>query len=338
MTPRKPLLIEDPLPPAHDPASAPPPPEDDTQTPGANGRAMQLALRAAGRRLPLWARLGWSALGGLVVLGASVWAWDFVTGLMARIPALGGLALGLLAMVGLAALVLAVRELAALRRLRRLDALRKRATAAHLAPTPQAAETLARDMLALYASRPEMRWPCSRLAESLPDQLDGPAKLEITETTLLAPLDTEARREIEAAARQVALLTALIPLPLIDVLAALATNLRMIRRIAEIYGGRAGGLGSLRLARGVILHLLATGALAVGEDMISTLASGSMLSKLSRRFGEGVVNGALTARLGVAALEICRPMPFHTLPRPKTSALMRRAVSGLFDSDGPKPN
>jgi putative membrane protein len=63
-----------------------------------------------------------------------------------------------------------------------------------------------------------------------------------------------------------------------------------------------------------------------------------MLSKLSRRFGEGVVNGALTARLGVAALEICRPMPFHSQPRPKTSALMRRAVSGLFDSDSQKPN
>jgi putative membrane protein len=283
---------------------------------------------------------GWAGrhLGGLVALGASVWAWDFVTGLMARMPALGGLALGLLAMVGLAALVLAVRELAALRRLRRLDALaqarHRRASGTH---TAQAADTLARDMLALYASRPEMCWPCARLAENLPDQLDGPAKLDITETTLLAPLDTEARREIEAAARQVALLTALIPLPLIDVLAALATNLRMIRRIAEIYGGRTGGLGSLRLARGVILHLLATGALAVGEDMISTLASGSMLSKLSRRFGEGVVNGALTARLGVAALEICRPMPFHSQPRPKTSALMRRAVSGLFDNDGQKP-
>ncbi|MCH8467783.1 MAG: TIGR01620 family protein [Roseinatronobacter sp.] len=337
MSPRKPLLIEDPLAPVDDPASAPPPPEEDDAAPGPNGRAMQLALRAAGRRLPLWARLGWSALGGLVLLGASVWAWDFVTGLMARVPILGALALALLGIVGLAALGLAAREIAALRRLRRLDALRARASAARLAPDSHPAAHLAKDLMALYAPRPDMRWPCARLADTLPDQLDGPGKLDLTETTLLAPLDKEACREIEAAARQVALLTALIPLALVDMLAALATNLRMIRRIAEIYGGRAGGLGSLRLARGVILHLLATGAVAVGEDMVSALASGSMLSKLSRRFGEGVVNGALTARLGIAALEVCRPMPFHTQPRPSTSAMMRRAVSGLFDSAGQRP-
>ena len=89
-------------------------------------------------------------------------------------------------------------------------------------------------------------------------------------------------------------------------------------------------MGSWRLTRGVLAHLVATGALAVGDDLIGTIAGGGLLAKVSRRFGEGVVNGALTARVGVAAIEVCRPLPFHTGPRPSVTALVRRALTGLF--------
>ncbi|MEO0999642.1 MAG: TIGR01620 family protein, partial [Pseudomonadota bacterium] len=133
-----------------------------------------------------------------------------------------------------------------------------------------------------------------------------------------------------AAARAVATATALIPLALADVAAALIANLRMIRRVAEIYGGRAGTLGSWRLLRAVAAHLLATGAVAMGDDLIESVAGGGIVSTLSRRFGEGVVNGALTARVGVAAIEVCRPMPFVAAERPAVTSLTRRALAGLF--------
>ena len=122
----------------------------------------------------------------------------------------------------------------------------------------------------------------------------------------------------------------LVPLALADVATALYANLRMIRRVAAIYGGRSGTLGSLRLMRGVFTHLAATGALAVGDDMIHSVAGGGILSRISRRFGEGVVNGALTARVGVAAMDVCRPLPFRALPRPKTTNLVSRGLAGLF--------
>ena len=116
-------------------------------------------------------------------------------------------------------------------------------------------------------------------------------------------------------------------------IAALAANLRMIRRIAQIYGGRSGTLGSWRLVRAVMTHLVATGAVAVGDDLIGSIGGGHVLSKLSRRFGEGLVNGALTARVGVAAMEVCRPLPFTPGRRPRVTALVRRALTGLFDKD-----
>jgi uncharacterized protein (DUF697 family) len=65
--------------------------------------------------------------------------------------------------------------------------------------------------------------------------------------------------------------TALVPLALADVFAALTANLRMIRRVAEIYGGRSGLLGSWRLTRAVFAHLVATGAVAtVAVDVVAT--------------------------------------------------------------------
>jgi putative membrane protein len=55
------------------------------------------------------------------------------------------------------------------------------------------------------------------------------------------------------------------------------------------------------------------------------------MGKLSRRFGEGVINGALTARVGVAAMEVCRPLPFASLPKPRITEMMKRALTGFFD-------
>ena len=95
-------------------------------------------------------------------------------------------------------------------------------------------------------------------------------------------------------------------------------------------------MGSWRLTRAVMAHLVATGAVAVGDDMLEPLLGGSILGKLSRRFGEGVVNGALTARVGVAAIEVCRPLAFQAGKRPKARNLVKQALSGLFTTGTPK--
>jgi putative membrane protein len=44
-------------------------------------------------------------------------------------------------------------------------------------------------------------------------------------------------------------------------------------------------------------------------------------AKVSARLGEGVLNGLLTARLGLAAIEVSRPLPFAALPKPAVSDL-----------------
>lgn len=309
------------------PASAPPVPEVQA-VPEPSGRAMQSLAVLAAR--PQRGLVGWllGTFFALVGFGLSVLAYDFVTNLIASRPILGWIGLGLLGAFLLACLAVIVRELAALSRLRRIDGLRDAAARATDLP---AARKVTDRLARFYAGRDDTRWGRDELAKRRDDVFDADAILGLAETSLLAPLDAAAAREVEAAARQVALVTAVVPLALADVVAALTSNLRMIRRIALIYGGRGGTLGSWRLARTVLTHLAATGAVAVGDDLIQSVAGGGLLSKLSRRFGEGVVNGALTARVGVAAMEVCRPLPFTAEAPPRISALVGRSMTGLFD-------
>ncbi|MEM9010153.1 MAG: TIGR01620 family protein [Pseudomonadota bacterium] len=328
---RGPVLIRagDLAPEVETPATAPPVPDDD---PGIapEGRAMVQATRLAARRPSLIGRLFWGALVALLSLAIGLAVVDFVTGLLERNLWLGRAALLLAGVLVLALVLAALREIAALARFATIDGLRARADHAQADGDLKAARALLDRLEALYGSRPELAWGWRVMAERKDDVLDADALLALTEREILGPLDTLAQGEIQLAARQVATATALVPLALVDVTVALAANVRMIRRVAEVYGGRAGVVGAWRLLRTVATHLIATGAVAVGDDMLGSVAGGGVLSRFSRRFGEGVVNGALTARVGLAAMEVCRPMAFQYVARPSVAGLLRDALSGVF--------
>ncbi len=327
--PQGPVLIEleDDAPPS--PASAPPLP-DEAPAPAAMQRMAVLAARPPSRL----ARWFWSLAVAITGFVVSLAAWDFVTGLIERNPVLGAIALGLGAAFVLVALLIALREWLGFVRLGRVDRLRRQAEEARRDDDLQGARAVLAGLVRLYKGREGMGWGLSRVAAREGEVFEAADLFDLIEAELMTPLDAAATAEIEAAARQVATVTAIVPLALADVVAALAANLRMIRRVAEIYGGRAGFFGSWRLARAVMTHLVATGAVAVGDDLVGSVAGGGVLSKISRRFGEGVINGALTARVGVAAMEVCRPLPFGPGRRPAVSAVVGRALKGLFGRGG----
>lgn len=295
-----------------------------------DGRAMQTMALLATRRGGAFGRFAFWVFSTLVGFVASVWAWNFVTSLFATNTFLGGVALVLLGTALAVALVMAAGEVQAFSRLRRLDVIRGEGTRAAASGDIKAARAVLTDVMRLYAGRQELSWGRARLEERQAEVMDADALLVLAEAELLLPLDAMALREVEEAARRVALVTALVPLALADLVTALVSNLRMIRRVAEIYGGRSGTLGSWGLLRRVFVSLVATGAVALTDDMLGSFAGGGLLAKLSRRFGEGVVNGALTVRVGLSAMDLCRPLPWVAAPRPGVSATVSRALAGLF--------
>ncbi|MEM6728769.1 MAG: TIGR01620 family protein, partial [Pseudomonadota bacterium] len=237
---KKPVLIElDAEGDAPTPAEAPPIPED-----APTGAAMQkVAALATRERSPL-ARWFWGLLFAVLAFFISLTAWNAVTVLLAANPLLGLAASILLAAFLFVVLLIAAKELAAFSRLGRIDRIKASAEEALTTHDLKAARKSTAALAGLYGGRPDTEWGRGRLAERKDEVLDADGLLALAETELLAPLDAAAIKEVEAAARQVATVTALVPLALADVVAALGSNLRMIRRIAEIYGGRSGTLGS----------------------------------------------------------------------------------------------
>ncbi|WP_420023425.1 YcjF family protein [Cereibacter azotoformans] len=346
--PKKPMLLdwdtrEAPPPEAPRMARRPPPPPETVSGPTPadvppvpdldlpQGQAMLAASRIATVRTSRLGRFAGWVFGTLLVFVLSVAAVDFVTSLLTRNSLLGAAAFVLIGTAVVTGLALALREWWAYVRLERLDSLRESAIAARASGDLKAARRVVGALEKMYGHRADLRWGRARLSERQAEVFDVDGLLGLAENELLVSLDQSARREIEAAARQVAAVTALVPLALADVATALYANLRMVRRIAEIYGGRSGSFGSVRLLRRVFTSLIAAGAVAMTDDLLHSVAGGGVLSKVSRRFGEGMVNGALTARVGVAAMELCRPLPFHAAPRPKVTNLISRSLTGLFD-------
>jgi len=321
---------------APDPMRAPPVAQEKPQ----RQASAELFVRHLARKPSFWGRVFIGVAGGLLLTILATALWDFAAAVAARHYWFGQAVWGALALLLLSAVVLVLRELASLARMRRVDYLRQKA--ANLTAdidsenSPTAADAykkFERDLKRFFQSRKDLTWALQDYEDAVQSTFDHDARLALLEAKVIAPLDQAAQDIIVRSSRQVALATALVPLALADVAAALVTNLRMVRQIAELYGGRGGGLGSWRLMKAVAAHLIATGALAIGDDLIGSVAGGGLLSKLSRRFGEGLINGALTARVGVAAMEICRPMPFNHQARPKVSALTTRALGGVFGSE-----
>ena len=111
-------------------------------------------------------------------------------------------------------------------------------------------------------------------------------------------------------AKRVSMVTALSPFVWVAMLFVLVENLKLMRSLAGLYGGRPGFIGSLRLARLVAGHIIATGGLAMTDDLFGQFVGQDLLARLSRRLGEGTFNGAMTARIGTAAIDVTRPLPF----------------------------
>src|SRR3954449_10002302 len=270
-----------------------------------------------------WATLFWSALGGLVLLGTGLGVVNLVEDLFARSEGFGFLGLGFALLATVALLVIVAREAFSLARLAAIEKLHRRAAEALLSDDRAASRMIVQDLLRIAHGNPQLARARTALAGHADDIIDGADLIRLAERELMTPLDLEARRLVSTAAQRVSIVTAVSPRALIDVLFVFAASLRLVRQLARLYGGRPGTLGLIKLMRHVIAHVAITGGMAASDGLVQQMLGHGLAAKLSQRLGEGVLNGLLTARLGLAAIDVTRPLPFTVLPRPVLADLAR---------------
>jgi len=175
----------------------------------------------------------------------------------------------------------------------------------------------------------EDQWEPVRAARKLTEQTEDALG------AILAPLDAEAKRLIRRAAVEVAVATAVSPSILMDALITLTRNIDLMSRIANLYYGRPGLVGTLRILRDVFASAITAGALEIVSDHVTGAISemaGSWTSRLLGPLGQGAVNGVVTMRFGAATRMRCRSLGTTRIPwRPWRLNDYRRAASKLFD-------
>lgn len=267
------------------------------------------------RGLPLL-QIFLTALGTIISVAFAMWLDGLIRSLFSRADWLGYAAVGVTAVGVLALLGMVIREWLGMRRLAAVQALREEATKAAIEPKPARARAVLDRLAKLSEGLPETAAGRAALARTTGEIIDAEGLLGLAESELLAPTDRKVRQLILNASKRVSIVTAVSPRAIVDLGYVLFESTRLVRAIAEAYGTKPGRLGMLRLFRDVIAHLAVTGSIAAGDSLVQQILGHGIASKLSARLGEGVVNGLMTARIGIAAMDLLRPLPFKALKRP----------------------
>nr|WP_277608416.1 TIGR01620 family protein [Microbulbifer elongatus] len=242
--------------------------------------------------------------------------------------------LGLLAGVIIGALVLTMASAVweyfrAGKPLRKLQKTQQLAAQVRDSRATDAVEPLNQQLRALFDGKPQGAL-LARVQEETPDYYDNSELLKHLELNFFEALDQEALRRIVRHATTTGALVGLSPFTTLDVLVALRQSMRMIDDVAQIYGVRPSVVVRWRLFKKILALVAYSGAseYAVSE-LWPELVGDSMLSTVSARLGQGMGASLFMARIGLAAVHSCRPIPFSEKQRPKLGALARRIAASL---------
>ena len=183
-------------------------------------------------------------------------------------------------------------------------------------------DTLPCDLLFDKEREQEKAWQ-----DALNGQHSESELMQLYSRLVLSKVDEKAMAEIARFSTEAVVLVALSPVAIIDMLIILWRNLRMINKVAGLYGLKLGYWSRIKLIKQVFVNMVYAGASELIADFGTEMIGADLLGKLSGRLAQGLGAGMLTARLGVKTMQLCRPVPFDD--KPKLGHVRREMLSTI---------
>ena len=169
-----------------------------------------------------------------------------------------------------------------------------------------------------------------RCIDQLADYNNDRETIDHVERVFLEPLDNEAIRRISNHCLHTGTLVAASPWAAADMLLSLWRSIKMIDEISEVYGLRPSLPNRLKLVKSVARQMIFVGASELAADMaVEALGSQSLAAMASARVGQGIGTAMYTARIGIAAMRVTRPIRFAEAKLPSSSALIGPMLASL---------
>jgi len=192
------------------------------------------------------------------------------------------------------------------------------------------------EMTSLYQDRADMVPRLERYVAKKTDAHSDRDAMLLFSDTVMKPLDKKAYEVTVQRSKETALMIVLSPFAFLDVILTLWRNVRLIRDIASLYGARPGFLSSLSLMKKVLQSLAYAEVTELVADSAAETLGGSIVASLSTHVATGIGGGIMTARVGIHAMQICRPLPYVQSDKPSLKGVRReilKSIKLVFDKE-----
>ncbi|UUM31631.1 YcjF family protein [Vibrio japonicus] len=153
--------------------------------------------------------------------------------------------------------------------------------------------------------------------------------IDMYDAMVVSEQDKVATKIVSQHATESAALVAISPLAIADMLLVAWRNFKMIDNLAQVYGVELGYWSRLKLFKATLINMAAAGASELAIDAGMDLMSMDLAGRVSARAGQGLGVGILTARLGLKAMSLLRPIPWHQDRKVKLGTIRKRIVEKL---------
>lgn len=201
------------------------------------------------------------------------------------------------------------REFLALRKLRHHFSLQQQAEAIIGRNSVGQAEAFCRDLAQTGAAAVD-REAMDAWKHQIHDAHSDAEVFALYDNVVMKKQDKLALDVISNYSSQSAVLVAISPLALADMLLVAWRSLKMVDELSVIYGVQLGYWARIRLFKSIVKNMAFAGATELAIDSGMDLLSTSVATKVSARAGQGIGVGILSARFGIQALTLLRPLPW----------------------------